>query len=487
MKKIRISLAVALSLLLPVLLVFAGTDPSNVFRLGNGSTSGNKRIIFDRGSNNAEFRWNESLGKLQFSNDGAAFFGFLADTTNSSYQISNLGIGGAISSNTLVMNLKQADGSSAPDSNGPVVAGFRSATATTGGFSTVSFSSAMSLTLGASDTLGVPTGSMQTLNLYLVQDTTSELCASATVFDDNRLLSASALTGGADTDATVLWCTSAHTARPTRYIGRVSATNSGPNWGTLADISVSLATSKVRCTNVLAASAGTAASGATGGGSGSDATFTFATPSDVWRILFCGHGGGGGGGGGGNNANGAGWGGGGAATTCLPVTVGPGTSYTVTAGAGQAGGNGANGGANPGITGNSTTFGSLATFLGGQGGYGGGHLQSGGFVNLMGLGLPSGVGGRGGFGGDSGAGFSGTSGAQSPFAAGGAITGGTPSLSGGGGGGGNGAGGAGGGSGAGLPGSIGTLGGGGGGGGGNVAGSGSGGGSGGAGEAQVCW
>lgn len=61
-----------LSLLLVFSAAFAGTDPSNTLRLGDG-TAADKKIILHRGSNNPVIKWNESLSTLQFSNDGSTF------------------------------------------------------------------------------------------------------------------------------------------------------------------------------------------------------------------------------------------------------------------------------------------------------------------------------------------------------------------------------------------------------------------------------
>lgn len=51
----------------------AGSDPSNLFKLGDGTAS-DKQIKFNTGaSNQPAFKWNNSAGQLEFSNDGASF------------------------------------------------------------------------------------------------------------------------------------------------------------------------------------------------------------------------------------------------------------------------------------------------------------------------------------------------------------------------------------------------------------------------------
>lgn len=96
-------------------------------------------------------------------------------------------------------------------------------------------------------------------------------------------------------------------------------------------------------------------------------TGTFTAPSNCYAVELFMVGGGGGGGGVTSGAQ-MGGGGGGAGVLKTLVTVTPGTSYTVTVGAGGTAGNtsGSAGG-----NGNDTTFGSLATAYGGGGGGGG--------------------------------------------------------------------------------------------------------------------
>lgn len=54
-------------------IALAQTFTSNTVKFGNQTTSGDKRIIFNRGSANPILRWSESNGALQFSNDGVNF------------------------------------------------------------------------------------------------------------------------------------------------------------------------------------------------------------------------------------------------------------------------------------------------------------------------------------------------------------------------------------------------------------------------------
>lgn len=98
---------------------------------------------------------------------------------------------------------------------------------------------------------------------------------------------------------------------------------------------------------------------------------TWLCPPDTYLVILIGCGGGGGGA---SNYFGAG-GGSFLATICVDVV--PGTTYTITIGAGGIGG--ASVGINKGGDGYNTTFGSLATFIGaaGGGGTGGGQVRGG--------------------------------------------------------------------------------------------------------------
>jgi len=62
----------SLLILLMAFPAFAAPEPSNKFKMGDGTAS-NKVIEMNRGGSNPQIRWSESDSKLQFSNDGADF------------------------------------------------------------------------------------------------------------------------------------------------------------------------------------------------------------------------------------------------------------------------------------------------------------------------------------------------------------------------------------------------------------------------------
>jgi hypothetical protein len=288
-------------------------------------------------------------------------------TNGNPYELTNVNFSAAASSNTLVVHLTQADGSTACAAAAPCVISFRSATATSAAYTRTSFTADQTITLAATDSIGATASVAQTVYVYAVSDTTSEVCLSSRRFDDSTLVSASALTAGADTDATLLWCTNAHTSRPIRLLGRLTDTWSNPNWGTPATLASAPRSPTRQCQTWSAA--GTYAS-------------AWTAPYGVQNAEVCGHGGGGGGGGGNKNATAtsrrSGWGGHGTTTTCQPAVVVPGTAYAVivgAAGAGGAGGttNGGDGGQGgySCLTTSSCVSGQVAVFRGAQGGLGG--------------------------------------------------------------------------------------------------------------------
>lgn len=280
--------------------------------------------------------------------------------TSSPNSLINLGFSASLSTNDLVVDLTQADGSTDPASgNGAVVVSFRDGTVTTGGFDTVSFTAAEGIQLEAQDTLGVVTGQAATVHVYLVSDTTSEICLSASLLNEDELHSATALTAGAETNETVLYCDSAHTSKPIRHIGTLQATNSGPNWGSIAEVTPrpqAIKSCIVQSPTVFTSSGTwTAADGL---------VYVIA------EVLGGGGGGGGADGGAGSGAGcGAGGSGGGYALEYLTVSQ-AGTSQTVTVGAGGTAGVASGGGS--GGTGGNSDFGAapLTRGIGGNGGSG---------------------------------------------------------------------------------------------------------------------
>lgn len=143
-------------------------------------------------------------------------------TTDQSYELSNLGLAASVAANALTIALKDKAG--ADPSGGSVVrVGFRNATLTTGQYSTVSISSALSLVVSSGSTLGTSDGVDYYLYVYLLNNAgTAELAVSMSYFEDGTTHSTTAEGGAGAADSNrVLYSTTARTNVATRLIGRI--------------------------------------------------------------------------------------------------------------------------------------------------------------------------------------------------------------------------------------------------------------------------
>lgn len=208
---------------------------SNAIKWGDGSAS-NKTATVNVGGSNPQMRWNNSTSQWEMSPNSSIY----KDVRyfDSSVNIDNAGFSAALSSNTLVVTLTQGDGSTAPTLISPAKFDFRSSSLANGSYSQSNFTITNSITLGTTDSIGSIATAAQAIYVYMIQDTTSEICLSHSIFNEGVVQSATALTGAADTTATVIYCNSAHTSRPIRLLGSVTATWSSPNWSSIARVSV---------------------------------------------------------------------------------------------------------------------------------------------------------------------------------------------------------------------------------------------------------
>jgi hypothetical protein len=206
-------------------LLFSGTGGKTGKRAsGTGIAMGTSGV--------ASFLSGATAGQVPMANGTT----FVATTLTQPYTHFNCGLSASISANTVVIDLKQSDGSTAPSASAPCIVGFRSATATSGALQSVSFTAANQVTVGASASLGHTSMTGANIYVYLIQDGTNEICVSNSPFlADDRVHSAVATpsTGGG-----VLYCTSVHTSRPTHLLGVVKATYSAPNWSAITSVSI---------------------------------------------------------------------------------------------------------------------------------------------------------------------------------------------------------------------------------------------------------
>lgn len=223
------------SLLMAFLAVTVQADQlSNTFKMGNGTQS-NKRIILNRGGSNPEIRWNETTDKLQFSNDGSAFenIGTLQSEPN---LLENIGASFSQGSGNLTMNLKQADGSTDPATDGPLRVAMRSSTITSGAYNVRSRTTAASLVIDNGATMGFASAATEYLYWYLLDNSgTLEIAVSKSLFDDGALASTTAMSNAADSGV-VMYSTTGRSNVPIRLFMRTkhSLTTAG-SWDEVPD------------------------------------------------------------------------------------------------------------------------------------------------------------------------------------------------------------------------------------------------------------
>lgn len=145
--------------------------------------------------------------------------------TDDTDAIANLSITASVATNALTIALKDAGGSD-PSTTSPVRINFRSATATTGTYSTVSVTSALSVVVSSGSTLGHGDGVAQYIYVYAINNAgTVELAVSSRLFDDGSTVSTTAEGGGGAADSpSVMYSTTARSGVACRLIGRLLST-----------------------------------------------------------------------------------------------------------------------------------------------------------------------------------------------------------------------------------------------------------------------
>lgn len=217
------------------------TDVTGILPVANGGTGANtltaNNVILGNGGTAVQFVAPGTSGNILTSNGttwtSSAASGGSSDT---SIELTNLGLATSVSSNAMTIALKQKDGSTDPASGtGAVKIAFRSATATTGAYSQLSVTGALSVVIPSSTTLGTLSGIAEFIYVYAINNAgTVELALSVNQFgDQGNLVSTSAISGGA-TRAN-MYSTSARASVPFRLIGRIQATEAtAGTWATNA-------------------------------------------------------------------------------------------------------------------------------------------------------------------------------------------------------------------------------------------------------------
>lgn len=352
------------------------SQPGSLFKLGSPNTN-NKDLFFDinNGATNPLLRANGSTDKLQWSHEGTTFYDMgvvsvdrsvkplqMHSSTGNVQAARNIGIATSVGSNALTVSFKQANGSTDASSSDVIDFYFRGTTDASGAFDHVALVGSKSLVVPSGATLGTTNATAAFLYVYALSDTTLDICISKAIFSDQVLNSATAMDTASDS-GTVLYCNAAHTTKPTRLLGKLTATEAtAGTWAT--------AVSKV---DLMMSSFDASSAVVTTGLTRTDftASGTLVVPAGVSTVIYREVGGGGGGGG--CNANTAGGGGGGGQILEGVMEVTPAETLTVTVGA--AGTAGAPGGGTAGDGGNSIIAGGTRTITA-RGGKGGGNTNA---------------------------------------------------------------------------------------------------------------
>ena len=173
---------------------------------------------------------NKQLSQAIIDGDIGGGGGVTTQPTN----LINLGISSSVSSNTLIVDLKQADGTTNPSSgSGSVILGVRSSTATSGGYNLRTVSSAVGIVVPSGATLGTSNGTSQQLWVYAIDNAgTIELAISLSLYQESQLISTTALSASSDSN-NVMYSTTARTNVPFRLIGKITSTQTtAGTWAT---------------------------------------------------------------------------------------------------------------------------------------------------------------------------------------------------------------------------------------------------------------
>lgn len=142
---------------------------------------------------------------------------------DASNTIDNVGFTTSVGSSALTISLKTEDGGD-PDSGDAIRVAFRSSTATSGVYETVSITAPLSLVISSGSTLGQTSAVADYIYVYLVNNAGTPLLAASgsSSWDEGTLYTTTAEggAGGADS-ATVLYASSSVSNKAIRLIGRI--------------------------------------------------------------------------------------------------------------------------------------------------------------------------------------------------------------------------------------------------------------------------
>lgn len=142
-----------------------------------------------------------------------------AAATNSSAFVLNTSIAASVAANALTIAIKDSTGADATGGSKVQVA-FRNATSTTGTYSIVNLSAALSVVVPDATGLGLTTGATSFLYVYLINNAgTIEAAVSPNLFDEGSVVTTVAVSGGSS--LTSMYSTTARSGVAHRLVGRI--------------------------------------------------------------------------------------------------------------------------------------------------------------------------------------------------------------------------------------------------------------------------
>lgn len=199
--------------------VITGTGENFTFEPG-----GMAMVAYDKTSS----KWRLMGGGGSDSSSGSI-------NTDSSDEMSNVGLDISVSSNIITVALKTKTGSN-PSGSSPVNIGFRDATATNGVYNQRVITSALSLTLGTAVSLGAKTAVANEFIIYAFDNAGTITLGASLLQLDEKTLRSSSTTG---TSNAVIYQASALSTKPVRILGRFKATwTTAVGWSAITEVSV---------------------------------------------------------------------------------------------------------------------------------------------------------------------------------------------------------------------------------------------------------
>ncbi len=150
----------------------------------------------------------------------------------------NCGINAVVTSNTIVITLTQANGSSITSSS-PVILPFRSRQIAFGTISNLAVTSPLTISIPASATLGFTANILDYIHVFAFNDSGNLVLgvSGSSIYYDYGLLATPTNISGSSNSGAVYYSSSSVTANsPVIYVGRIKTQTAIPNWSNITEV-----------------------------------------------------------------------------------------------------------------------------------------------------------------------------------------------------------------------------------------------------------